>query len=428
VTGLDWSAPPGAQRPAWVGPADRIAWFHAFSGIAGDMALGACLDAGADVEAVRAMLDALGLPGWSLRVEPVLRGGLAATHVVVEVDDDAHSRTAKDIVSLVEAADLPERVRDRALRTFVHLAQAEGRLHGQRPEDVHLHEVGGHDAVIDVVGTCAALEVLGVDAVFAGPVATGVGTVRSAHGTIPVPAPAVVELLRGAPVAHVDVPVELTTPTGAALLRALVQGWGPMPAMTVTGSGHGAGTRELDGRVNAVQLVLGEPATSMAPGVGDGQPLVELAVNVDDATGEQLAHAVTQLMAAGAADAWITPIVMKKGRPGHVVTVLADPALAPALATVLTVETGSLGVRSRPVDRWPAARSFDSVDVDGHPVRIKVTPARTKVEHDDAAEVAKRTGRPLREVVSLAEEAARRRQVRGLHDPSDPDFEPDEPA
>ena len=404
----------------------RIAWFHPFSGIAGDMALGACIDAGADVDEVRAMLDALGVPGWSLHVEPVLRGGLAATHVVVEVDDDAHGRTAKDIVDLVHAADLPERVRARAVDTFLHLAEVEGRLHGQRPEDVHLHEVGGHDAIIDVVGTCAALEVLDVGTVLAGPVATGVGTTRSAHGTIPVPAPAVVELLRGAPIAPVDVPMELTTPTGAALLRALVTGWGPMPAMAITGAGYGAGTREIDQRVNAVQLVLGDALTT-GTGTGTGQPLVELAVNVDDATGEQLAHAVARLIGAGAADAWITPIIMKKGRPGHVVTVLADQALAPAISTVLTTETGSLGVRSRPVDRWPATRTFDSVDVDGHPVRIKVTPARTKVEHDDAAEVAKRTGRPLREVVSLAEEAARRRH-RGPHHPADPHFDPDEPA
>ncbi|HEY1116330.1 MAG TPA: LarC family nickel insertion protein, partial [Acidimicrobiales bacterium] len=246
------------------------------------------------------------------------------------------------------------------------------------------------------------------------------------HGTIPVPAPAVVALLQGAPTSQVDVGMELTTPTGAALLRALVSGWGPLPAMTIVGSGYGAGARELSERVNAVQLVLGDATVADPTGTGDGQPMVELAVNVDDATGEQLAHALAQLMDAGAADAWLTPIIMKKGRPGHVVTVLADQALVPALSMVLTTETGSLGVRSRPVDRWPTARHFDSVDVDGHPVRIKVTPARTKVEHDDAAEVAKRTGRPLREVVSLAEEAARRRH-RAPH-PADPDFTPDEPA
>jgi hypothetical protein len=404
----------------------RIAWFHAFSGIAGDMALGACIDAGADVGEIRTMLAGLDVPGWTLRAERVLRGGLSVTHAVVEVTDDAHARSAGDIIALVERSRLPERVKARSIETFRALADAEAGLHGEHPDHVHLHEVGGHDAIVDVVGTCAALELLGVDLVLAGPVATGIGTTRSAHGTIPVPAPAVVALLAGAPVTRVDVAMELTTPTGAALLRALVTGWGPMPAMTIVGSGYGAGTRELTERVNAVQLVLGDATVADPTGTGDGQPMVELAVNVDDATGEQLAHAIAQLMDAGAADAWITPILMKKGRPGHVVTVLADQALAPALSAVLTTETGSLGVRSRPVDRWPTARHFDSVDVDGHPVRIKVTPARTKVEHDDAAEVAKRTGRPLREVVSLAEEAARRRQ-RVPH-PADPDFSPDEPA
>ncbi len=169
-----------------------------------------------------------------------------------------------------------------------------------------------------------------------------------------------------------------------------------------------------------MQLVLGEPTTAEAPGVGAGQPMVELAVNVDDATGETLAHAIEQLLDAGAADVWVTPVLMKKGRPGHVVTVLADQTLVPTLATLLTVETGSLGVRARPVDRWPAAREIDSVDVDGHPVRIKITPARTKVEHDDAAEVARRTGRPLREVVSLAEEAVRRRRRPGSDEPDEP--------
>jgi uncharacterized protein (TIGR00299 family) protein len=404
---------------------ERIAWFHPFSGIAGDMALAACLDAGADIDGVRAMLGGLGLPGWSLAVEPVLRGGLAATRVDVRVEDDAHARTAGDILALVERADLPDRVRERSLATFRHLAEVEARLHATSVDEVHLHEVGGHDAVIDVVGTCAALELLAVDTVVCGPIATGTGTARSAHGTIPVPAPAVVELLHGAPVALVEVLHELTTPTGAALLRGLDVRWGPMPAMTITGSGYGAGARELPSRPNALQLVLGVATEVGVAGAGDGQPLVELSANVDDATGEQLAHAVGLLLDAGAADAWITPVLMKKGRPGHVVTVLAHPADASVLAGVLTTETGSLGVRSRPVDRWPAPRTFDSVDVDGHPVRIKVTPARTKVEHDDAAEVAKRTGRPLREVVSLAEEAARRRH---RPHPADPDFTPDEPA
>ncbi len=400
----------------------RTAWFHAFSGIAGDMALGACLDAGADVDEVVALLRRLDVSGWSLRVEPVLRGGIAATHAVVDADpgaDAGHGRTARDILALVEAAALPPRVADRAGRIFRRLAAVEGRLHRRDPGDVHLHEVGGLDAIVDVVGTCAALEVLGIDDVAAGPVALGVGTVRAAHGVLPVPAPAVVELLRGLPTSRVDVGMELTTPTGAAILATLAEAWGPMPSMVVEAAGYGAGTRDLAHRVNATQLVVGTVTVEQHPVDGDGQPMVELAVNVDDATGETLAHAVEELLAAGAADAWITPVLMKKGRPGHVVTVLATTDRAASLAEVLTAETGSFGVRTRAVDRWAAARGFDRVDVDGHPVRVKVSASRTKVEHDDAADVARRTGRPLREVVSLAEEAARRRLR---------DDQPDEPA
>ena len=402
------------------------AWFHPFSGIAGDMALGACIDAGADGDEVRSMLERLPVDGWDLDFEPVLRAGIAATHAVVRVDESSVVRTAENITSLIDEASLPTRVRERALAVFHRLAEVEGRLHRRPPSQVHFHEVGGVDAIIDIVGTCAALEVLGVDVVHAGPVATGVGMTRSAHGVIPVPSPAVVELLRGAPAAHVDVPHELTTPTGAALLSALATEWGPMPAMTVTSSGYGAGTRELEARVNAVQLVVGTVATQHVLD-GDGQTLVELAVNVDDATGETLAHAIARLLESGAADAWVTPVVMKKGRPGHMVTALVDQAIATPVAEVLVAETGSFGVRARPVERWPAARSFDSVAVDGHPIRIKVSPGRTKVEHDDAADVARRTGRPLREVVSLAEEAARRRASTPNH-PSDLDFDPDEPA
>lgn len=406
-----------------------VAWFHPFSGIAGDMALAACLDAGADLDEVLSLLDRLTLPGWGLETETVLRGGIAATRVIVRVDDSSVVRTAEHITGLIQDAGLPRRVEERALAVFGELAEVEGRLHRRPPSQVHFHEVGGVDAIVDVVGTCAALEVLGIDIVTSGPVATGVGMVRAAHGLLPVPAPAVAELLRRAraPLANVDVPHELTTPTGAALLAALVEQWGPPPAMTITATGYGAGTRELDQRVNAVQLIVGDAVAPQRPIDGDGQTVVELAVTVDDATGETLAHTVVELLEAGAADAWITPVLMKKGRPGHVVTALADQAVASAVAEVLTSETGSFGVRARPVDRWPSARHFDEVDVDGHAIRVKVSPGRTKVEHDDAADVARRTGRPLREVVSLAEEAARRRSRTPSH-PSDTDFDPDEPA
>jgi uncharacterized protein (TIGR00299 family) protein len=401
------------RRP---GPAaTTVAWFHCFAGIAGDMALGSLLDAGADLDEVRALLRRLPMSGWELEVEAAMRGGIAATRAVVHAADDGVVRTYAHISGLVDEARLPQRVRDRAQAVFAALAEVEGRLHRRPTPQVHFHEVGSLDAIIDVVGTCSALEVLGVGEVWASPVATGTGMVRTAHGVLPNPAPAVVELLRGAPTYGRDVQVELTTPTGAALLAATITGWGPLPSMTVTATGFGAGTRDLDGLPNLTQVVIGEgraaPESAHPPGSGKGQPVVLLEVNVDDATGETLAHTVTGLLEAGAHDAWITPIVMKKGRPAYTVSALADPALAGQVAQVMVAETGSLGVRGQTLERWPSAREVGEVEVDGVPVRVKVSPGRVKIEHDDAVRAARRTGLPLREVVSRAQEAWRRRQA-----------------
>ncbi|MGI8810804.1 MAG: nickel pincer cofactor biosynthesis protein LarC [Acidimicrobiales bacterium] len=385
------------------------AWFHCFSGIAGDMALGSLIDAGADMGEVRAMLDRLPMAGWSMEVSPVMRGGIGATKVDVKAAESAVVRTYAHITGLVDEARLPERVANRAQATFAALAAAEGHLHRRPPAQVHFHEVGGVDAIIDVVGTCAALEVLGVDTVWSSPVANGMGMTRSAHGMLPVPAPAVVELLQGAPTYGRDIPYELTTPTGAALLAATVTGWGPMPPMQVGAAGFGAGTRDLDGLPNLLQVVLGTSVTEVPARPEPGQPVTLLEVNVDDATGETLAHTVAALLAAGAHDAWLTAIVMKKGRPAHTVSALVDPVLADQVAAVLVAETGSLGLRGETLQRWPAARVNGQVDVGGVPVRVKVGAGRVKVEHDDAARAARRTGLPLREVVSRAEEAWRRR-------------------
>lgn len=375
--------------------------------MAGDMAMGALVDAGADLDEVRALCARLPVGGWGLEGEAVMRTGIGGTKVHVHVASSSVVRTAAHITGMITEARLPERVERRARATFEVLAQAEGLLHRRPPESVHFHEVGGIDAIIDVVGTCAALEILGIDEVDASPVANGIGMVRSAHGLMPIPAPAVVELLRGAPTYQLDVPVELTTPTGAALLAALVTAWGPMPAMTIERAGFGAGTADLGERPNLTQVVIGERAADLTT----GQPVVLVEVNVDDATGEQLAHAVAELLAAGAHDAWLTPIVMKKGRPAYTVSALADPVLAGQIAGVLTRETGSLGVRGQTLERWPQARSTGRVDVDGRAVRVKVSAGRVKVEHDDAARVARQTGVPLREVVSRAEAAWRDEQA-----------------
>lgn len=377
------------------------AWFHCFSGIAGDMALGSLLDAGADVDDVRELLGRLPINDWRLEAEPVLRGGIAGTKVHVHATDSTVVRTASHIQGLVAEARLPERVQQRAAAVFEALAQAEGRLHRRPPDQVHFHEVGGIDAIVDVVGTCAALEVLDVDTIACSPIAVGLGMVRAAHGIIPNPAPAVVELLAGIPTRGVDLSVELTTPTGAALAAALATSFGAMPAMTVRATGFGAGTKELDHRPNLTQVVLGDVAD--AP-VTDGQPVVLLEANVDDVTGEVLGHAIAAVLAVGAHDAWVTPIVMKKGRPAHTIHALADPALVPQVMGVLAAETGTLGVRGHRLERWPVPRHHERVVVDDLSIRVKVSPGRAKAEFDDAAQVAERTGRPVRDVLAEAEQ------------------------
>jgi len=431
----DHPDPPDRHDPAPAsgpGPGDAtggtVAWFHCFSGIAGDMALGALVDAGADPAEVRGLVERLPVGGWALEFEPVLRCGIAATKAHVRAEETGVVRTAAHITGLVEEARLPDRVRQRALATFRALARVEGQLHRRPPEQVHFHEVGGLDAIVDVVGTAAALEVLGVDEVQSSSVANGTGMVRAAHGLLPNPAPAVIGLLEGAPTHGVDVAMELTTPTGAALLAATVTAWGPLPAMRIDASGFGAGTREIDGRPNAVQVVIGDAASSGSTGaaqvgVAPGQPVVLLEANVDDVTGEVLAHTIAALLDAGAHDAWVTPMVMKKGRPAHVVSALADPALVGQVTRVLGAESGSLGVRGTRLERWPRSRAIDTVEVAGLPVRVKVSPGRVKVEHDDAARVARIGRLPLREVLSLAEAEARR--DRGLSLAADP---PDDDA
>jgi uncharacterized protein (TIGR00299 family) protein len=391
----------------------NVAWFHCFAGVAGDMALGALVDAGADIEEVASVCRALPVEGWSLDAEPVLRGGVAATKVHVRLpapDPGGHGRTWAAIRQMLTEATLPPRVRGRATAVFELLASAEGALHRVEPDAVHFHEVGAVDAIVDVVGTCAALELLGVDEVRASTITVGLGTVQAAHGTLPNPAPAVVRILAGvgAPVRGIDSPLELTTPTGAALIAALASGYGPLPAVELRATGFGAGDADPDGTVNATQVVVGTAADPAWGAPGSGQPVVLVETNVDDVTGETLADAVVALLDAGAHDAWVTPVVMKKGRPAHVVSALADPALAGSVARALRTATGSMGVRAAALERWPAARSIDTVAVDGHDVRVKRSADRVKADHDDALAAARATGRATSEVARDAEAAVSR--------------------
>jgi hypothetical protein len=383
---------------------ETVAWFHCFAGIAGDMALGSLVDAGADVDEIRSLLDRLALPGWDLRLEEGMRGGIACTRAIVS-GDDVVVRTHGSIAALIEDAALPTRVTERALAVFRSLASVESALHRRPVDQVHFHEVGGHDAIIDVVGTAAALEVLGVDEVSASAVATGSGTVRSAHGWLPNPAPATMRLLEGIPTYGRDIRIELTTPTGAALLATLCSSFGPLPDMMVTASGFGGGAGEMDDLPNCTQVVIGRRAAQAS--VGPGQPALVLETNLDDVTGEQLGHAVAAALDAGALDAWVSPVTMKKGRPGHVLHVLTDATRVDALRSEIQRVTGTMGVRVTAVQRWLVARELAQVTVDGITVRMKVTNGRAKPEFDDVALVAAKTGASLHEVASRAEEAWR---------------------
>jgi pyridinium-3,5-bisthiocarboxylic acid mononucleotide nickel chelatase len=380
------------------------------AGIAGDMLLGALVDAGADQQVVTEALGGLGVEGYTLTFERVQRCGVAATRAIVVVDErDVHAhRLASQLRKLLDAAELPERTRSRAHAVFTALAAAEATVHGVDPDDVEFHEVGAVDAIVDVVGIAAALEALAIDELVAGPVATGRGTITAAHGSLPNPPPAVARLLasRNMPVVGVDTELELATPTGVAVLAALATSFGALPAMTVTSVGYGAGRADTPGRPNVVQVIVGEAPSTAAVAPRPGRTASQLDVNVDDVTGEVIAHTIAALVAAGAFDAWATPIVMKKGRPAHVVSALCDPALVEPVAAVLVAETGSLGLRATTVERWPQRRREAFVEIGGHRIGVKLGEGRAKVEHDDAAAAALALGRPLRQVLGEAERLA----------------------
>ena len=376
------------------------------SGASGDMLLGALIDAGVDVSTVRTILAGLEISGWSIDVEPVTRGGIGALWARVRTDESAVVRTWANVRELLARSPLPEPVRGRALSTFGRLAEAEGRIHRIDPERVHFHEVGALDAIVDIVGVCAGLHLLGVERVTCGPVPLGVGMTRSAHGMIPIPVPAVLELLRGAPVQSTGMPVELCTPTGAALLAEWVDEWADLPSMTIAAVGYGAGLRELE-RPNVLRVVLGSASKALP----DGTALL-LETTVDDLSGELVPPVLEALLAAGASDAWARPTLMKKGRPGLEIACIAPPGAGEALRRVLFRETTTLGVRGRLVDKWALDREWMTVDVAGQAVRLKVGRLDGEVvnvapEYDDCAAAARATGLPLKEVYARARGAWR---------------------
>ena len=385
-----------------------IGWLDLSAGASGDMLLGALVDAGVPLEVPAAAVAALPVERIRLETEPTTRHGLGATRVHVHAPPSDRHRTWADVRTLLTDAALEPAVRDGALAVFERLAVAEGRVHRVSPDDVHFHEVGALDALADVVGVVAGFEHLRLSRLTASPVALGSGSARGAHGVVPIPGPAVLELLAGVPVVAGAVPAEMCTPTGAALVAARVGEWTTLPAMRVRRVGTGAGGRDPVELPNVVRLVLGEPAEPAEP-----QPPgpVVLETNVDDLDPRLWPGVLEALFAAGASDAWLTPILMKKGRAAHTLSALCRPEAVGAVQAAVFGVTSSIGLRVVPVGKVALERVQTSVEVLGRPVGVKVAVdggrvVNVSVEYEDVAALALAIGLPVKEALRAATAAA----------------------
>jgi uncharacterized protein (TIGR00299 family) protein len=403
----------------------RVAHFDCFSGVSGDMVLGTVIDAGVPADAIRAALDSLGLP-ITLEVERVKRNGFAATKVNVLAPDQEDYRFLPDVEAIIAKGKLTERQRELALAIFRKLAVAEATVHGMPLERVHFHEVGALDSIADIIGSAVGLDLLGVEKFTSRPVPTGSGTVKCAHGLMPVPTPATAELLKGVPLAPSSVKAELTTPTGAAILSAVVTEYTDSPAMTVERIGAGAGTKDFMEQPNILRLFVGlrspksergSSAEPLAHASGSDGPESDtvwvLETNLDDVPSEVVGYTTDQLFAAGALDVFVIPIQMKKNRPGVLLSIIVAEETVPALEAVLFRETGTFGVRRHKADRAKLRREAVTAETPWGPVAAKrgwradgfevVTP-----EYEDCARVARANGVPLRAVYDAVRAAASR--------------------
>jgi uncharacterized protein (TIGR00299 family) protein len=387
----------------------KIAYFDCFSGVSGDMTLGALLACGADEAEFRERLGALSVPGYELAIQRVTRGGITATDVDVRLleVDRGHGRHLSDIAELLEASVLPISVKQKALAVFTRLADAEASIHGTSREEIHFHEVGAVDAIVDIVGACLLLEMLGVEQIVTSSIPCGYGTITCQHGIMPVPAPATLELLAGFPVHSVDIRGELVTPTGAALLTTLADPLtaGRMPAMRVLSSGFGAGKKQFKPDMpNLLRVVLGETLESAD---STPQTIAVLETNLDDQSPEGFDLLMERAFAAGAVDVFFAPIQMKKNRPATLVTVLCPPDKADVLAEVLFRETGTFGIRIREQRRCTLDRTWRTVATEFGDVRLKAgawhgEEMTVAPEYEDCKRLAQEHGVPLKKVYEAA--------------------------
>ena len=380
-----------------------IAYFDCFSGISGDMVLGALVDAGVPVDHLRSELGKLGLSGYSLSSERVLRSGIGATKVDVRLNIvDEPVRTLDDIRGIVNGSSLPPAVKQKSLNIFRRLADVEAKVHMTTVDKVHFHEVGAVDAIVDIVGAVIGMEYLGITDIVSSPLNLGSGTARTAHGNLPVPAPATSELLEGVPAYGSTAGIELTTPTGAAIITTLASSFGPLPQMQFVKTGYGAGGRDLPHQPNVLRLMLGEFPTANRD---DGTLLIE--TNIDDMSPQVYDHLIEKLLAQGAPDAWLTPIIMKKGRPAVLLSVLAGKATLDRLTDIIFRETTSIGLRIQEVGRKKLHREVREVSTRYGTVRVKVSSRDGEVltatpEYEDCKRLAEENQVPLKQIIEEA--------------------------
>jgi len=379
------------------GTVPLLCYLDAFSGISGDMLVGALADAGADQAAIVTAIASLQC-GASVSFEKVKRSGIAATKYRVAIEESKTHRHLHHIVKMIEAADLTPRARQSAIAIFKRLGEAEAGVHGVPIEKVHFHEVGAADSIADIVGACVAFDLLDVDTVVCSPLNVGSGTVKTEHGILPVPAPATARLLTGVPIYARGPALELTTPTGAAVAVTLATSFGVVPPLKVVGTGYGAGDHEFKEHANVLRALLGEPK-----GATEATSVDVIEANIDDLNPQVLAHAAERLMDYGALDVTLQPVIMKKGRPGTMLRVISRPEQREALVQLVFAETSTLGLRIHTADRRVQARSIHEVETPHGLVRIKVSSEGDYApEYEDCRKLALATGVALKHIIAEA--------------------------
>jgi len=383
----------------------KLAYFDCFSGISGDMTLGALVDAGCDLELLRSGLACLQVPGWTISAEKVWKNGMAATFVRVVTEDQSKHRGLSAILDILDKSKLTEPVRKNAAAIFGELGAAEATVHDVPLEKIHFHEVGAVDAIVDIVGACIGFEALGIEKFACSALNVGGGTAKMAHGVLPVPAPATAKLLQGKPTYSNGVDKELVTPTGAAIVATLCDSFGPQPAMSVVAIGYGAGSADLVGQPNVVRIMVGESAEKVVPGFDEEISVIE--ANLDDMNPQIYGYFLERALAAGALDVYTTPVQMKKGRPGTLLTLLCKPTDTNNLMSLVFAETTTLGARTYRAQRRALPRETVNVHTQYGDVHIKLSRVNGDIRHvapeyEDCRKLASEKNVPLQQVINEA--------------------------